>query len=102
VVCVCSELTKLHERSYYGKIEEVYEKMVNDPSSEKGEYVVLINNEPNVDNSDNKISLEALIIDEIVKNNCSVKEAISLVTEKNKNVSKKDVYNASLNLKKLI
>lgn len=102
VVCICSELTKLHERSYYGKIEEVYEKMVNDPSSEKGEYVVLINNEPNVDNSDNKISLEALIIDEIVKNNCSVKEAISLVTEKNKNVSKKDVYNASLNLKKLI
>lgn len=102
MVCICSELTKLHERSYYGKVEDVYEKMINDPSSEKGEYVVLINNEVKEIETENKLSLEALIIDEMIKNNCSLKEAISYVTEKNNNVSKKEVYNASLNLKKML
>lgn len=53
-------------------------------------------------NENENISIEALIIDEMIKNNCTLKEAISLVSSKNKNVSKKDVYNASLNLKNII
>ena len=46
VVSVCSELTKLHESCIHGKIEDVYEKMKDDPNSLKGEYVILISNEP--------------------------------------------------------
>lgn len=102
VVCVCSEITKVHESYVYGKIEEVYEQLASNLDTLKGEYVVLINNERTMLNENENISIEALIIDEMIKNNCTLKEAISLVSSKNKNVSKKDVYNASLNLKNII
>lgn len=102
VVCVCSEITKVHESYEYGKIEEVYEGMVDDSEFLKGEYVVIINNEPILDDKDESLSLEAQIINEMKINRCSLKEAINLVSNKNDNVSKKDVYNASLNLKKML
>lgn len=102
VVCVCSEITKVHESYVYGKIEEVYEQLASNLDTLKGEYVVLINNERTMLNENENISIEALIIDEMIKNNCTLKESISLVSSKNKNVSKKDVYNASLNLKNII
>lgn len=102
VVCVCSEITKLHESYKYGKIEDVYEKMINDADSLKGEYVVLIHNEPILDDKDENLSLEAKIINEMKINGCSLKEAINFVSNKNKNISKKDVYNAGLNLRKML
>ncbi len=102
VVCVCSEITKVHESYVYGKTEEVYEQLASNLDTLKGEYVVLINNERTMLNENENISIEALIIDEMIKNNCTLKEAIGLVSSKNKTVSKKDVYNASLNLKNII
>lgn len=101
VVCVCSELTKIHENCIYGNIDEVYEKMMNNPNSNKGEYVILISNDTICDEQI-KMSVESLIIDEVVKNNCTIKEAIEIVNNSNKNISKKQIYNASLNLKKII
>ncbi len=102
VVCVCSEITKVHESYEYGKIEKVYEKMVNKLDSLKGEYVVIIHNEPLLIDKDESLSLEAQIINEMKMNNCSLKEAINFVSAKNDNISKKDIYNASLNLKKML
>lgn len=99
-VCICSELTKIHEKSIYGIIEEVYDKLKDDPSTLKGEYVILINNEP-INEENTSISIEALIIDKVVKEKVSIKEAISLVNKENDNISKKDIYNASLNLKNI-
>lgn len=101
VVCVCSELTKVHESSIYGKIEEVYEKLIENKENIKGEYVILISNEVVIEKIE-EISLEALIIDAVKKYNCTIKEAIDIVNKNNKEVSKKDIYNASLNLKKII
>lgn len=101
VVSVCNELTKIHEHIIHGKIEEVYEKMKNDPNSFKGEYVVLINNEP-LKKETNVISIEALLVDLIIKNKCTLKEAIKILNEENKNISKKDIYNASIKLKNII
>ena len=101
VVCVCSELTKVYESSIYGKIEEVYEKLIENKENIKGEYVILISNEPVTEKKED-ISLEALIIDAVRKHNCTIKEAIDIVNKNNKDVSKKDIYNASLNLKKII
>jgi len=99
-VSVCSELTKLHESCIHGKIDEVYEKMKDDPNSLKGEYVVLISNEPENKKKEN-ISIEAMLIDVMIKENCLVKEAIGIVNKQNDNLSKKDIYNASLNLKEI-
>ena len=45
---------------------------------------------------------ENITIDEIVKNNCSLKEAIDCLNKNNLNLSKKDIYNAGLNLKEMI
>lgn len=101
MVCVCSELTKVHERSYYGKVEEVYDLLMNDKDAQKGEYVVLIQNEV-VTTKKAPLSLEAMIIDVMSKQNCTLKEAINVVSNDNDNLSKKDVYNAGLNLKKIM
>ena len=100
-VCVCTELTKIHEKAYYGKIEDVLKSIKTDDNAEKGEYVVIIENQV-VSNEVEDISLEAKLLNEVIINNCTVKEAIDLLNKKEKNVSKKDIYNASLNLKKYI
>lgn len=101
VVSVCSELTKIHEKCIYGKIDEVIKKMKDDPNSSKGEYVILIENEPEI-KKENDISLEAMIVDEMINKNCSIKEAINNINKNNDNISKKDIYNASLNLKDIL
>ena len=101
VVSVCTELTKIHENTINGKIEEIYEKMKDDPNSFKGEYVVLINNKP-LKEEKNVISTEALLVDLIVKNKCSLKDAIKILNDSNKNLNKKDNYTASLKLKNII
>ena len=102
VVCLCNELTKLHENSIYGKIEEVYEKMVSNIDAEKGEYVILINNDVVKTDKNKIISLEAKIVEEMKLNNCSLKEAVKKVSDKDNDISKKDVYNAGLNLKNMV
>ncbi len=101
VVSVCSELTKIHEKCIYGKISDVIKKIKQDSNANKGEYVILINNSA-MDNNTKDISIEALIIDDLVKNNCSIKDAINHVNEENKNISKKEIYNASLRLKQIL
>lgn len=101
VVSVCSELTKIHEKCIYGKIDEVIKKMKDDPNSSKGEYVILIENEPEI-KKENNISLEAMIVDEMINKNCSIKEAINNINKNTDNISKKDIYNAGLNLKDIL
>ncbi len=103
MVCVLNELTKIYEKSFFGTIESIYDIFKNKKEEIKGEFVVLISNIPIEDNLKNQeSSIESLIVDTIVKNKCSIKEAINLVSSENKKLSKKDVYNASLNLKSMI
>ncbi len=101
VVCVASEITKIHESYEYGKIKDVYEKMKNNPDSLKGEYVILIQNEKE-EEKENEMSIEAMLMDVIVKERCTIKDAIKILSEKQKDISKKDIYNASLNLKDIL
>ena len=75
--------------------------MKDDPNSSKGEYVILIENEPEI-KKENDISLEAMIVDEMINKNCSIKEAINNINKNTDNISKKDIYNASLNLKDIL
>ena len=100
-VCVCSELTKVHEKYFYGKIEDVYEKMSSDSNSTKGEYVVLLCNTLKKEIKEN-VSVESLLVDVMIKDNITLKEAIKKVNEQRKDINKKDIYNASLNLKNLL
>lgn len=100
VVCVCSELTKIHESYIYGKIETVIDKISKESENIKGEYVIVINNEQQFKENNVNLSIEARLVDIMIKNNCTVKEAISILSSE-KNVHKNEVYQASLNLKNI-
>ncbi len=101
VVCVCSELTKVHEKSISGKIEDVYDNLKDNPNISKGEYVILISNDQ-LKKEKEEISIEALIVDAMVKNNISIKEAVNIINKEKTDLSKKDIYNAGLNLKDVL
>ena len=100
-ICLCNDLTKKFERKYYGRVDDVLNELNNNPNASLGEYVLVIEKNDLKEDETKEISLESLIIDEIVKDNkITMKDAIKLVSEKyhyNKNL----VYNASLNLKKI-
>ncbi|MGB9767368.1 MULTISPECIES: 16S rRNA (cytidine(1402)-2'-O)-methyltransferase [Dictyoglomus] len=96
-VCICRELTKKFEKTYYGEIKKVIEEINNDPYKEKGEYTVIVSWEDNMER-EVSFSIEALLIDQIVKHNISLKEAIYKVS-KLYNIPKKEVYKKSLELK---
>ncbi len=98
-ICVCNDLTKKFEKKYYGLTSDVLNELLGNPNYELGEYVIVIEKRK-LEIKEEKLSLEALIIDEMKKNNCTMKEAIKLVSEKY-GQSKNMVYEASLNLKKM-
>ncbi len=102
LVSVSSDLTKLHEKNYYGRLDKVINELKNNDNSNLGEYTFIIENDLDFSNNDSSLSIEAMIIDEMISNNISMKEAIDLVNNKNKDLHKKDIYNASLNLKNIL
>lgn len=97
-ICLCNDLTKKFEKKYYGRVENVLKDLESNPNSELGEYVLVIEKEVKEEVKED-LSKEALIIDEMIKNNCTMKEAIKIVSNKY-NISKNSVYDASINLKK--
>lgn len=101
-ICLCNDLTKAHERLYRGTPEAVAAELAANPNAEKGEYAMVVYYEPvsKEAETENGLSLEALLVDELVKSGCTLKEAIANVTAKT-DFSKKDVYQASLNLKEM-
>lgn len=100
---VLNDLTKKFEKKYYGLADEVIIKLKENPNHELGEYVIVIkkNIYEQIDEEE-QITIEALLINKMVKENCSMKEAIGLLSEEYKGVySKNIIYNASLNIKRL-
>lgn len=100
-ICVCSDLTKLHEKSYFGFIDEVLKELKENPNVEKGEYTFVIENYKKEEEKIN-LSIEARLIDIMITKNISLKEAIDILNKEDHNLSKKDIYNASLNLKNIL
>lgn len=101
-ICVCSDLTKIHEKTYYGNLDKVLNELKNNDKSELGEYTFIIEKIEKEKTKKEEISTEALLIDTMIKYNISMKDAIEKLNEISDNLSKKDIYNASLNIKKII
>lgn len=103
-LAVMSDMTKLFERTYRGTITEVLKTLEENDNAEKGEYAIVLNNKSfhkeKEEIAGGAKSLEGMIIDEMISSNVNMKDAIKAVSEKNK-ISKSDVYDASLNLKKM-
>ena len=100
-ISIFKELTKLHEKNYYGSLEEVLNKLQNEEKTNQGEYTFIIKTKQKQEKEQN-ISLEALIIDKLIKEQKTIKEIVEILNKENKNISKKDLYNASLNLKQIL
>ena len=102
-ICVLKELTKLHENSFYGRVDCVLDQLKNHKDVERGEYVVVgYNNdyeEPESNNS--SVSIHAILFDKLIKNNYSLKEAVSEAVEEGL-TSKNAAYKASLEMKEFI
>lgn len=98
-ISVSSDLTKIHEKNYFGKISRVIKDLESFENSNLGEYTFIIEKDYVEENKENSISIEAMIIDYMVKNDVTLKEAISGIKKENSALTKRDIYNASLNIK---
>lgn len=99
-VSVFKELTKIHEKNYYGLINDVILGLKEDDKTSLGEYTFIIEKEGRIlEKSD--ISLEALLVNEMIKENIGLRDATNKLNNDLDDVSKKEIYNAGLNLKKL-
>lgn len=99
-VSVFKELTKIHEKNYYGLINDVILRLKEDDKTSLGEYTFIIEKEGRIlEKSD--IFVEALLVNEMIKENIGLRDAINKLNNDLDDVSKKDIYNAGLNLKKL-
>jgi 16S rRNA (cytidine1402-2'-O)-methyltransferase len=102
-VCLCNDLTKKFERIYRGTPGEVLFELADNPNAEKGEYVGVVwldaaeGDEPSgTETNAADISLEARLVDIMIKEGVTLKEAVSRLGG-NRNAA----YAASLSLKKL-
>ncbi len=100
-VCVCNDLTKLYERVYRGTPERVLAELKANPNAAKGEYVLLIYRDKTEEKQEDKLSYEAMLVDCMVKNGISAKEAVSLLANA-KAAPKRELYDAAVRLKELL
>lgn len=100
-VCVCNDLTKKFERIYRGTPSEVLEQLKSNPNAAKGEYVLLIERGKTEEGAEEKLSPEAMLVDRMVKEGVSAKEAVALLAAE-KALPKRELYDAALRLRELL
>ena len=103
-MCLCNDMTKLHEMSFRGTPEEVKQQLLAKGGYDKGEYAVVLEiDEDYVFNKvEHTVSAEAMLVDAMVSGGVSAKEAVSAVlADENNSYSKNELKAAALRLKKL-
>ena len=104
-MCLCNDMTKLHEMTFRGSPAEVKEQLLAKGNYEKGEYAVVIEVNPayRYTKAEHTVSAEAMLIDAMVSSSLGTKDAISAVlADPNNSYSKNELKAAALNLKKII
>lgn len=97
-VYVVKEATKLHEKQFFGKLDEILGILKADDKTGKGEYVVSFTIPKTKNEKSEKVCLEKEIVGEVFDKNISVKEAIKNLSNK---FPRNELYKSSLNLKNL-
>ena len=103
-LCLCNDLTKLHEMTFRGTPEEVRDQLLAKGSYDKGEFCLVMELAEDylVTRQEHAVSAEALLVDAMVRENCRAKDAIKAVlADENNSYSKNELKAASLRLKKL-
>lgn len=102
-IFVANDITKYYEYSYWGNISDVIKEIESNPKHELGEYTIVLQTVKKQEDkaTNEKYSLEASLVDIIIKNDCTMKDAINILHDKSPEISKKEIYDASLNIKKI-
>lgn len=103
LLCICKELTKIHETSFYGEIADVLEKLKNYSDVEKGEYVVVgYNNDYEEGKSvNNNVSVYGALFDKMMQKQYTLKEAVNEAAKEGIS-TKNEAYKASLEIKRFM
>lgn len=103
-MCVCNDMTKLHELSFRGTPAEVKEQLLNKGNYDKGEYAVVVEiaGEYIFNKVEHTVSAEAMLVDAMISGGVSGREAVAAVlADENNSYSKNELKAAMLNLKRL-
>ena len=103
-MCLCNDMTKLHEMTFRGTPAEVKEQLLDKGNYDKGEFAIVIEiDEDYIFNKvEHTVSPEAMLVDVMVGKNLSGKEAVAAVLgDPNNSYSKNELKAAALRLKKL-
>ena len=101
-LCLCNDMTKLHEMTFRGSPAEIREQLLRKGNYEKGEYAFIaeVCEEYMLREVEHISSPEALLVDCMVQNDCTAKDAIKmLLKDENNTYSKNELYAAHLALK---
>ena len=103
-MCLCNDLTKLHEMSFRGTPAEVKDQLLAKGNYDKGEYAVVVEIDEDYifNKTEHTVSAEAMLVDAMVAGGISAKEAVAAVlADENNSYSKNELKAAALNLKRL-
>ena len=103
-LCLCNDLTKLHEMTFRGTPAEVKAQLLAKGNYDKGEFCLVLELAEAYlfRKREHTVTPEALLVDKMVQEGCSAKDAIRLVlADENNSYSKNELYAASLRLKEL-
>ena len=103
-LCLCNDLTKLHEMTFRGTPEQVKQQLLDKGNYDKGEYALIVEIDEDyiLSEVEHITSPEALLVDCMVQNECTAKDAIKLLLkDENNTYSKNELYAAHLALKDL-
>ena len=103
-LCLCNDLTKLHERSYRGTPDEVRQQLLDKGSWDKGEYALVMELEEGYRfrKTEHTVTAEAMLVDAMLQGGLNAKDAVAAVlADANNSYSKNELKAAALNLKKL-
>ncbi len=100
-IVVLNDLTKKFERKYYGYTKDVIKELEDNENHELGEYVIIVSKNKKEIKKEDILTPESILINIIVKEKCSMKDAVKKATE-NKLYSKNEYYDASIRLKNLL
>ena len=101
-LCLCNDMTKLHEMSFRGTPAQVKEQLLAKGNYDKGEYAIVAEVEPEYQFTkvEHTVSAEAMLVDAMISGGVSGRDAIAAVlADPINSYSKNELKAAALNLK---
>ena len=102
-LCLCNDMTKLHETSFRGTPAQVKEQLLAKGNYDKGEYAVVleIDRDYVFNRKEHTVSPEAMLVDAMVGGLDSKAAVAAVLADENNSYSKNELKAAALRLKKM-